>query len=571
MAMAPTYFDWLLGKAGTGDRAYAMLEQIGALSSSGKRQRQRVIDIIDAGMRAPWVGPMFPGSTNQHPDANILDNLSRSGFLHGGAELSGRPFGLHTLLCPVLRSGETILESELSESGAGDMHRFHSIVATSLRILTLTNQLDGTARWVDPVTNISVDWLDWQSISSVIVQTAKEAPPCGRITVLARKADAASPTPSPEASNSASMAPCPRDTHSNTLHYYPSVAEELPSPDPPLYMDGMLLALAVPQVGESPAPTDPSPVPPDSDRSPYGTLPEGVERVQPYGPPPADVEPVPPPMPVLGRWGDYRTDAQVEFGLLQIGHRIEQLLVAKRESRDGSESNGPRFAADPDDITQPVYVAACPHCSRQLPTGALFCGHCGQRLDQVGGMSGIASQAATESALQAERSNVADPEAMITVSSVDTLNVGCQRCTLEEEIGRCTNAMMAPPQEAFDRLATISHTSTCPQQNRPALLGDVDSEPSDRAIVWRVFELVLLMARHESGIWPPASGEVRQFQMHSAVVELHYRAPSLRLDTPDDDTYLTYTGRWGDWVGDVDDGGQLVHISYVARGAAAEQ
>ena len=45
MAMAPTYLDWLLGKAGTGDRAYAMLEKIGTLSSSGKRQRQRVIDM----------------------------------------------------------------------------------------------------------------------------------------------------------------------------------------------------------------------------------------------------------------------------------------------------------------------------------------------------------------------------------------------------------------------------------------------------------------------------------------------------------------------------------------------
>jgi hypothetical protein len=44
----------------------------------------------------------------------------------------------------------------------------------------------------------------------------------------------------------------------------------------------------------------------------------------------------------------------------------------------------------------------------------------------------------------------------------------------------------------------------------------------DPEIVRRAFELVLLLARRERGGWPPRPGdEVRRFQIHTAIVELH--------------------------------------------------
>ena len=94
----------------------------------------------------------------------------------------------------------------------------------------------------------------------------------------------------------------------------------------------------------------------------------------------------------------------------------------------------------------------------------------------------------------------------------------------------------------------------------------------DREIVSRAFELALLMARHEGAGRPPAPGEVRRFHLHTAVVELHYRIPPPPGHRPGvgEDTYLTYDGPWGCWLGDVDAAGNLVHVAYQARGAAAE-
>jgi hypothetical protein len=91
-----------------------------------------------------------------------------------------------------------------------------------------------------------------------------------------------------------------------------------------------------------------------------------------------------------------------------------------------------------------------------------------------------------------------------------------------------------------------------------------DYERGSRAIVSRAFELALLMAQHEGDGWPRSPGEVRHFQLHSATVELHFR------DGAREHTYLTYDGPWGSWLGDVDAAGNLVHIAYQARGAAAE-
>src|SRR5438445_8127806 len=98
-------------------------------------------------------------------------------------------------------------------------------------------------------------------------------------------------------------------------------------------------------------------------------------------------------------------------------------------------------------------------------------------------------------------------------------------------------------------------------------------EPArDREIVSRAFELALLMTRYEGDGWPPAPGKVRRFHLHTAVVELHYRIrqPSGQQSGTREDTYLTYAGRWGSWLGDIDAAGNLVHIAYQARGAAAE-
>jgi len=94
----------------------------------------------------------------------------------------------------------------------------------------------------------------------------------------------------------------------------------------------------------------------------------------------------------------------------------------------------------------------------------------------------------------------------------------------------------------------------------------------DRVIVTRAFELALLMARHEGTGWPALSGELRRFHLHTAAVELHYRIrlPDGHRSGVTEHTYLTYEGPWGRWEVDIDGAGNLVHIAYQARGAAAD-
>src|SRR4051794_23497632 len=140
---APTYYDTLLGQAGTGAAAYDVLERIGALSDLAMAERRQVVEMIDAGFRAPWVGPVLPGSPNQHPDADILGNLFRRGYRSrqridqiAALEMStmmvqvrGLPRGLAMILAPVFYPDETVVAWEKAEDITGHDPGFQAIVA----------------------------------------------------------------------------------------------------------------------------------------------------------------------------------------------------------------------------------------------------------------------------------------------------------------------------------------------------------------------------------------------------------------------------------------------------------
>ena len=241
--MAPTYYDRLLGKAGTAANAYDLLKRIGTLSSAGQANRQRVVDTIEAGLHAPWVGPNLPGSTNQHPDADIFGNLARRGLLSqerveqiamleasGGIEsVRGIPHGLAMLLAPVLVPDEPVLESESGENVHGSDDWLRAIVTTPRRVLVLSNESQGPDAWIDPVTEISIRSLEWSEIGRVLVQTAAEAPPCGAITVLRAGADSGPAMPPEQTSPAGPVTPFAADDP-DVLTFRPGAFDPDPSP-----------------------------------------------------------------------------------------------------------------------------------------------------------------------------------------------------------------------------------------------------------------------------------------------------------------------------------------------------